>query len=156
MDDADGHLSRMNALTVNPETGFLDADNWNSFTAEKKVKFLQLAEECVKTEGKWPDLGQLCTQMGIDPRTLDRHLKIDEKFKEMYEGITVRGKWSLESLMYNLSGKNPMYMFGWLRKHFPAEYNPDHKVTVDHNINVLQSLIHKAKDNNDIIDTQAL
>ena len=146
----------MNELVVNPTTGFLDADNWNSFTSDKKLKFLEIAEECVKTQGKWPDLGQLCTQLDIDPRTLDRHLKNDAKFKEMYDGITVRGKWNLESLMFNLSGKNPMYMFGWLRKHFPAEYNPDHKVTVDHNINVLQTLIDKSKDISKSIDTECV
>lgn len=142
----------MNPLVVNPTTGFLDADNWNSFTSDKKVKFLELADKYVKEQGKWPDLAMLCDTMDIDVRTLDRHLQIDPKFKEAYNGITVRGKWKLESLMYDLSSKSPLYMFGWLRKHFPAEYNPDYKHDVTVNISV-SGMVESAKQ---FIDTTAV
>lgn len=146
----------MNALVVSAETGYLDAANANSFTNEKKLKFLELARAFVREEKQWPDLSDLCLAVGIGRTTLRRHLEADEAFKEAWKEITLGGKWKLESKMFELAGKNPMYCFGWLRKHFPEEYNPDHKVTVDHNINVLQSLIQKAKVSEDIIDTQAL
>jgi hypothetical protein len=148
----------MNALVAHPETGFLESEShsYQTFDNEKKVKFLEMIQAHIRDTGKWPDMSSVCDAIGIGTRTLERHIKSDPKFAEAYRSVTLRGKHKLESLMYDLAGKNPMYLFGWLRKHFPEEYNPDHKVTIDHNINVLQSLINKAKDNNDIIDTQAL
>lgn len=144
----------MNELIAHPETGFLDAANSNAFSNEKKVKFLELAREFVRETKQWPDLSDLCSAVGVGRTTLQRHLVNDTAFKEAWDEITLGGKWKLESKMFELAGKNPMYCFGWLRKHFPAEYNPDHKVTVDHNINVLQTLIDKAKDVTKSIDTE--
>ena len=135
----------MNALQIDPKTGYLDADNWNSFGAEKKVKFLELAQRSVKEEGKWPDMAKLCDMLGIDPRTLDRHLQIDPKFKEEFESIKIRGKWKLESLMYELSSKSPLYMFGWLRKWYPAEYNPEYRVTSTVDVNIIGTLSDRAQ-----------
>lgn len=145
----------MNELVPNPVTGFLDAANANSFTNERKLKFLEIARQHVAETKQWPDLGDLCAAVGVGRWTLQRHLKADPAFKEAWDEITLGGKWKLESKMFELSTKNPMYMFGWLRKHFPEEYNPDHKVTVDHNINVLQTLIGKSKDYTEVVDTQA-
>lgn len=132
-------------MLVDPKTGFLDADRNNAFGVERKLAFLQLAEELLKTTGKWPDIGALCDKLDIDPRTLDNHLKRDQKFNEAFKSLTTRGKWKLESLMFDLSGKNPMYCFGWLRKYFPEEYNPEHRMTVTHEHNVLSRLADEAK-----------
>lgn len=146
----------MNALVANAQTGFLESfsPTLQTFDNDKKLQFLKLTEDHVKSTGKWPDMGSLCDAVGVSTKTLERHLANDVAFNEAYRSLTLRGKYKLESIMFDLSTKNPMYLFGWLRKHFPAEYNPDHKVTVDHNINVLQTLIDKAKDVTKSIDTE--
>jgi hypothetical protein len=126
----------VNALQVDASSGFLDADNTNAFGAEKKIKLLEIATECVQVQKKWPDLSELCGILNLDPRTLDRHLKIDAKFADEFKAVMLQGKWKLESKMYELSTKNPMYMFGWLRKHFPAEYNPEYQNNNSVNVQV--------------------
>lgn len=146
----------MNELTVDAATGYLDAENVNSFNVEKKLKFIENARKFVAETQLWPDLGELCNSVGINRITLQRHLKSDVKFAEAWYDLTLGGKWKLESKMFELSTKNPMYMFGWLRKHFPEEYNPDHKISVEHNINVLSSLIEKAKPVVESVDSVVL
>lgn len=141
---------------ANPETGFLESfsPTLQTFDNEKKLAFLQNIRDHVKETGKWPDMGSVCDSIGISTKTFERHLVSDAVFADAYRSVTLRGKFKLESIMFDLSTKNPMYMFGWLRKHFPAEYNPDHKVTVDHNINVLQNLIVKSQDISKSIDSE--
>lgn len=147
----------MNALVVSPETGYLESNNIRAFDSEKKQLFFQMCNQFRdKNQGKWPNFGSVCKAIGIHLVTLERHLKNDPKFAEEFRELTLSGKYEAEADMFEMRKKNPMFMFGWLRKYFPEEYNPDHKVTVDHNINVLQSLINKAKDNTEVIDTEAL
>ena len=148
----------MNQLVANPETGFLESfsPTLQTFDSEKKLQFLQAIQDHVKETQKWPDMGSVCDAVGISTKTFERHLVNDAVFADAYRSVTLRGKYKLESIMFDLSTKNPMYMFGWLRKYFPAEYNPDHKVSVEHNINVLQNLIVKSREVSESIDTQAL
>ena len=148
----------MNQLVPNPETGFLESfsPTLQTFDSDKKLRLLQLTEDHVKSTNKWPDMGSLCDAVGISTKTFERHLAQDTVFADAFKTLTLRGKYKLESIMFDLSTKNPMYMFGWLRRYFPAEYNPDHKVSVEHNINVLQSLIERSKVVIESIDTQAL
>lgn len=145
-------------LAVNAETGFIESTSatLRTFSSDKKQQLLDTTALMFKETGKWPDLGSLCDSIGICTRTLERHLKSDPKFADAWREVTLRGKYKLESAMFDLSTKNPMYMFGWLRKHFPEEYNPDHKISVEHNINVLSSLIEKAKPIAQSIETDAL
>lgn len=133
----------MQSLTPNPKTGFLESvSNYGTnFTSDKKVKLLEEAEKYRNETGKWPDLGSLCQMINIAPMTFDRHIKQDTKFAEAWKNLMLGGKWKLESLMFDLSAKNPMYMFGWLRKHFPEEYNPEHKVNVQVDHQITQKLL---------------
>lgn len=120
----------MNALQKNPETGFLESYSTAlaSFDSPKKLKFLELAKEHFEKTGEWPEIDSLCKAVDIAPRTFDRHIKSDEAFAEAWKDIKLPAKWKLESMMYRLGSKNPMYMFGWLRKEFPEEYDPEKKI----------------------------
>lgn len=140
----------MNELVVNPITGFLDADNVNAFGSERKQQFLEACREFRKTNRSWPDFGLVCEEMGISHTTFERHLQNDEKFRQEFRALTLGAKYQLESNLFDLGKKKGFEALIWLRKFFPEEYNPDHKVTVEHNINVLQNLIDKSKS----IDTQ--
>lgn len=136
----------MNPLLPNPTTGFLESASHygTNFNSDRKLKLIETAQAYRKETGKWPDLGKLCDSIGINPLTFDRHIKLDAKFREAWHNIALGGKYQLESLMYDLSGKNPMYMFGWLRKHFPEEYNPEYKVSVTVDASVTSKLLNKA------------
>jgi hypothetical protein len=130
----------VNALQVDERTGFLSASGNitapSYFTPEKKLKLIEVSKQIHEETGEWPDFSKICGQLGIHPRTLERHLQQDKAFAEEFRDLILNGKWKLESMMYKMSSKNPMYCFGWLRKWFPEEYNPDyrHSVTVDINI----------------------
>ena len=137
----------MNALVANPTTGFLESQSnyGTNFTSEKKLQLLEEAERYRKETGKWPDLDSLCKAAGIQPITFERHLRQDRKFAEAWRNLTLGGKWKLESLMFDMSAKNPMYMFGWLRKHFPEEYNPDYKVTIQADASISKRLLEDSQ-----------
>jgi hypothetical protein len=124
----------MNPLTVDPVTGFLTSINPinNGFTADRKVEFLRIAKEYRDRTGKWPNFGSICQNLGISIMTLERHIKNDPKFGDEFRELTLGGKYQAESDMFNLRTKSPLFMFGWLRKWFPAEYNPEYR----HNITV--------------------
>lgn len=137
----------MQALQVNADTGFLESQSaagLRAFTSDKKVMLLDRARQIRDDSGKWPDLGMLCDSVGIDPRTLERHLKIDQKFAEQFRDVTLKAKWKLESGIYDLSGKNAMYALIWLRKHFPEEYHPEYKVSLTHDPKRTDELVRKA------------
>lgn len=135
----------MNELSINPTTGYLDADNINAFGSDKKLRFFELCKDHREKTGKWPDFSSVCDAIGIGARTLDRHLRIDEKFADEFKELTLRGKYKLESQMFDLAGKNPLYMLAWLRKWFPNEYDPARQVQVTHQLGTLTRLIDEAK-----------
>lgn len=116
------------SLQLDPDTGLLASSR--QFNLEKKLKFLEIVEKTVQEENCWPNIGKIADQLGIEPITIRRHLERDPKFKQLFDNATLRGKWNLESMMYRMSDKNPMYMFGWLRKWFPDEYDPARKVVI--------------------------
>jgi len=137
----------LNALTVDPKTGFLQSSDsfWSAFSAEKKITFIERVNQIQKETGKWPNFAALCDEIGINPRTLERHLKIDEVFAGAFKDALLKAKWKMESGIYDLSGKNAMYALIWLRKWFPSEYNPEYKGNITVDVNVIGALTDRAK-----------
>lgn len=74
----------MNALAVNPQSGFLDAANHNGFTSEKKLAVLELIKSAV-AQKCWPSIASLVAQVGISPKTFYNHVDADPEFAEAYE-----------------------------------------------------------------------
>jgi hypothetical protein len=137
----------VNALTLDAETGFLQSINpiSNTFTAEKKMDFLRQAREYRKLNKGWPDFGEICERIGVNILTLERHIKIDEEFAKQFKELSLSGKYQAESDMYNARLKNPLYMFGWLRKWFPDEYHPEYRANPTVNIQVFDGKIGNAQ-----------
>jgi hypothetical protein len=121
----------VNALTVNSETGFLESSGYSgaTFDASRKLQFINLAEEHFKKTGSMPDLVSVAEVVGVHPRTVENHLKSDEMFAEAWRNVRLKGKWRLESKMYEYGLGKSGYMdrITWLRKEFPEEYNPDQR-----------------------------
>ena len=78
-----------NALQVDPATGFLTADNINTFTAGKKVAFLGIARRFAE-QNLLPNLGKMCDEVGIDYDTFNKHLHEDDKFRSEWEKLKKR------------------------------------------------------------------
>lgn len=76
----------MNALTKNPETGFLESKSriHASFDSDKKVRFLEILRQCAE-EKTWPRISDICKIVGIGSQTFFDHLKADAEFKRAYE-----------------------------------------------------------------------
>jgi hypothetical protein len=135
----------MNPLQINPTTGFLDSPSVNVFGSDRKVQFLNVCKDYRKTNRRWPDFGLVCEEMGITRTTFERHLKSDPKFAEAFRDLTLGAKYQLESNLFDLGTKKGFEALIWLRRHFPEEYNPDYKVTVDVNPAITSQLLDKAQ-----------
>ena len=136
----------MHPLSPNSKTGYLESNVGSSFDSASKVRFFELCREFKEKENKWPDVGSVCDAVGITVRTFERHLQIDEEFRESWEELTLRGEATLTSKMYDLATKNPMYMFGWLRRWNPQRWNPDFKVNISADFSQLKGAIDGAKE----------
>jgi hypothetical protein len=134
----------MNALQVNSETGFLESTGnaGSAFDSSRKVQFINLAEEHFEKTGTMPDLVSLSGVVGVHPRTVDNHLREDEVFAQAWRNIRLKGKWKLESKMfeYGLTKSGYMDRITWLRKEFPEEYNPDIKIISNSDYSIVKSL----------------
>lgn len=136
----------MNSLQVDPTTGFLQ-NNFTShygFTVDKKLHFLELATQYRK-DGKFPKVSAICDQIGINIRSFERHLELDEKFAAEWKEISTHVEYDCISDMSELRKKNPMYMFGLLRYLNPKRWNPDSKLSVQVDIKATDGLIDRAQ-----------
>jgi len=81
----------MNKLALDPKTGYLEADNpgCNSFTIERKLKILELAQQYAK-QRQFPDITSLCDAVGISYPTFTAHLRADDKFAHEWNQIRAR------------------------------------------------------------------
>lgn len=133
-------------LSINPTTGFLDRSSINSFStfsSDKKLKFLELADEYRNKTGKWPDIGELCSQIGVHVTTFYNHCKADHVFKSAWDERLLRGEAKLTSDLHDM--KHPIAKLAWLRRHFPERWNPEYKVTAQVDVSFLSALQDKAK-----------
>lgn len=120
----------MQALQVNPVTGYTESGGDYTFNSKRKLEFLRIASEIVRDHHEWPNVGDLCRAVGINERTFYNHVKDDEKFAEDWRNLELHGEATCLSDAYAMRKKNPMYMFGWLRARFPEKYDPSRKVTI--------------------------
>ena len=133
------------ALSVNPETGFIESGSVNAFNSDKKLQFLNVCKEYRAKNREWPDFGLVCDEMGIAQTTFERHLKQDSRFAQEFRNLTLGAKYQLESNLFNLGRKKGFEALIWLRKHFPEEYNPDYKVTIQADTSITKRLLEDSQ-----------
>lgn len=136
----------MNPLQIDTETGFLESPSIRhfTFTAEKKQRFLEIAHEHRKA-GHYPNLGEIADQVGVNIRTIDRHLMLDEQFKSEWDEIVLRTEAKCMSDMYDLRLKQPLFMFGLLRRLLPNRWNPDSRMNIQVDFKSSDGLINRAE-----------
>lgn len=84
----------MNALQVDSATGFLTANNHNSFTAEKKLEFLAAARKYADAR-QLPDIGKMCDELNVSYEAFTDHLEKDDAFKAEWQKIKKRTYYGL-------------------------------------------------------------
>jgi hypothetical protein len=114
----------MNALTVDAATGFLTADNENSFDAKAKLKVLEIARACVEQE-KYPRISRLCKAVGIYPQTFYNHLNQDPAFRREWDTVMIEIEELLsESLVRNAQRANGVGAAAfWLKNRMPHRWS---------------------------------
>ena len=133
-------------MVVNETTGFLDQSTANSFSVfsnDKKLKFLEIADNYRRETKKWPDLGSLCDAVGISIRSFYTHCQRDNAFKSAWDERLLRGEAKLTSDLHDMN--NPIAKLSWLRRHFPERWNPEYKMTATVDVNVTNAILDKAK-----------
>lgn len=141
-------------LVINRKTGFLDGGNDNNlvvFGSDKKLMFLELADKCRRETGKWPEISSICDAVDISIRTFYKHIQIDQGFKTAWEERLLRGEAVLTSKLANMN--NPIGPLSVLRRYFPQRWNPEYKVTVQHDENVVT---HTAVDAELVLEAEVL
>ena len=135
----------MNSLQVNSDTGFLESPSPSNatFTSDKKINFIEAADKYRK-EGKFPRVSDICDVVGIDARTFERHLELDDRFREAWKEVSTRIEYDCISDMSDLRKKNPMYMFGLLRYLNPQRWNPSSNQT--NQVNNISIFVDNLKD----------
>ena len=140
----------MNALSIDPASGFLESPTDNhltSFNVHKKQLMLEYAGKYWQDQKIMPAKHELCESVGIDIQTLDRHLKLDNVFNNAWKELLLRGESLLENKMYEY-GKTRggyMHMITWLRRQFPERWNPEYKVTQQIDVSFQNAIADKAK-----------
>ena len=77
-------------LQENPKTGFLESfhnGEIRAFTSEKKVKFIELANQYVEKYHNFPPTHELCKAVGITNRTFSKHQLEDTEFKKAWKEV---------------------------------------------------------------------
>jgi hypothetical protein len=97
-----------------------------------------------KQAGRFPNLGAICDSVGVSMTAVDRHIREDSVFKSAWDEIVLRTDAQAMQECWNLRKKNPLFLFGLMRRIMPSRWNPDSKSTVDVNIQMAPQLIHKA------------
>src|SRR5258707_4768646 len=96
----------MNALTLDPKTGFLQSrcHVGETFDGIKKQAFLELALNSVNSEST-VNIASMCDQIGIGVRTFNTHLVVDPAFKEAWQEVLDRIEERLVTVMVG-NGRN--------------------------------------------------
>lgn len=96
----------MNSLAVDPATGFLESSSPDhaTFDAQKKVKFIELAQACVE-KNQAPKLKEICNVVGINVRTFWNHVEQDHAFKSAWDEIRFQVEDILSQSLVNLGQK---------------------------------------------------
>lgn len=111
-----------------PETGFLilkpGIGGVNHFTPEKKIKFLEQAEE------HWPNMHKVCKDMQLSYTTYKNHMLMDTKFAECMAEIRHAKVDHVEGNVFTFSNRPANFMdrMAILRAYRGDLYNPVQKV----------------------------
>lgn len=146
-----------NELVPNAITGYLEpggAKSFSGFSSDKKVKFLELSSQIAQEKGIIPNLNHICAAVGIEMTTFYNHLKADEKFNLAWKQCLLNVEAHLQSKMSEFAMRPGNYMdrITALRRIAPERWNPDHKITVQHDVNVIKQIAGEAEK---IIETTA-
>lgn len=119
----------MNKLELDPVSGYAHSPGASierGFPPEKKELLIDEALKIIEDTGEMPNMTKLATSFGINLKTLYTHLKNDEKFKEKFHEVFLRGEAQLTSVMYSNAQRPSGYMdrITWLRR-FGQGWNPD-------------------------------
>lgn len=145
----------MNALQVEPSSGFLTSDDSRNFTAEQKIMMLKMANECAAQE-KMPRVSDLCKAIGTSTFSFYHHLEIDGEFKRQWDEVLNRIEDVLSaSLVENAKRANGVGAAAfWLKNRRPERWSDNPS---QNQINVDFSWIKKIVDafNPKVIATEA-
>lgn len=136
-------------LKINETTGFLDRGSEASFRvfdSDKKVKFIEMAQNISRNQGIIPNINELCVAVAIDPTCFYRHINIDSVFKDAWNQCLLNVEAHLQTKMseFALRPSNYMDRITALRRIAPERWNPEYKVTTEVNHTFLGSLADKA------------
>ena len=105
---------------LDPKTGYLTPSahyKLTGFTSDKKREWI----ERYRTTG---NIGKVCQQLGMARDTFYKHLQLDGKFeKDFKEQIENRCD-DIEETIADMSKKNVVACFGYLRAYRPRRWNP--------------------------------
>lgn len=132
------------SLVVDHETGFLtpgDGYRYEGFTIDKKLRFLELAPEF------WPHVTRICQAVGISRYTYANHYKLDERFRELVDAARDHALDEAEAAMRSNSIRPGGFMdrIALLKAYRPERWNPEHKVSVTHDVLITKSLAQEAR-----------
>jgi hypothetical protein len=145
----------VNALTVNPQTGFLEsvAPNFESFDSQRKQALLQLANECADRD-EAPNLNEICKRIGINLRTFHRHLQVDEVFREAWDEVRLKIEDALQRSLVRQGVKGSQGITAaifWLKNRVSERWNDGQPhISLD-----LSGLKQLTPVNNGFIDVEA-
>lgn len=86
----------MKKLQKNPETGFLETKRsfpsknirtYQTFTAEKKIQFLNLSRDFITATKMMPNFAEICEELNVRINNLYEQLAADPEFKKEYKDI---------------------------------------------------------------------
>jgi hypothetical protein len=121
----------MEALQVNPTTGFLEARSPGgfTFTSDKKLKLLELARAFCDKE-QVPSIASLCDAVGVKIVTFYQHLRMDEAFADAWSEIKARTEdWLIQSLGVKARSANGVVAnLALLRDVNPGRWNPEARI----------------------------
>ena len=124
----------MNALQVNQKTHFLESVNplKQTFTSDKKLKLLQLANEHISTKQEVPDVLSLCNALGVNVRTFQRHLATDSTFNECWKEVLAKIDLLLTNDLYvkSKSKMGTLALLAYLRHNESGKWNQEQ--TINH------------------------
>ncbi len=136
-------------LRINQETGFMDRGSDNSFavfTSDKKVKFIEMAQNISRIQGIIPNINDLCKAIDLDPATFYRHCNTDLAFNNAWKQCLLNVEAHLQSKMTEFAQRPGNYMdrITALRRIAPERWNPEYKVTTEVSHTYLGGLVDKA------------
>lgn len=110
--------------TINPETGFLESNNYpDAFNSPKKLIFIE------KLMNSDFDLTATCSDLGISKHTFFKHCTIDKAFNQAVSTALNEYKISLDwvSKSEAIKPKNTLERFFQLKALFPERYAREEK-----------------------------